>query len=126
MPWRNQPLGDFTTGTPWLPLSPANLARAVETEADDPESLLNLTRSLLDLRKAHQALRLGALTDCGTEGPLLEFTRSAGDERIICRFNLGRDNVQLKAAEKGKVLLDINGATPATMPGYSALYLFVS
>jgi len=126
MPWRDQPLGDFTTGTPWLPLSPANLARAVEVQADDPDSLLNLTRSLLDLRKAHQALRLGALTDCIAEGPLLEFTRSASDERIICRFNLGPDNVQLKTAGNGKVLLYINGATPKLMPGYSALYLLGS
>ena len=123
MPWRNRPLGDFTTGTPWLPLSPANLARAVEEQTGDQASLLSLTRSLLRLRSAHPALRLGALTDCVVEGQMLEFARSSGEERITCRFNLGPDDLVPAKAGGGAVLMAVNGAKPALMPGYSALYL---
>lgn len=124
MPWRNQPLGEFTTGDPWLPLSPANLARAVAEQEDDAASLLNLTRSLLSLRNSHPALRLGALENCRTEGALLSFMRIAGGERIACRFNLGPDPVETPGNAEGRtVLMQVNEAEPARMQGYSALFL---
>ena len=61
MPWTNQPLGGFTTGHPWLPLSAQNLALSVDGQEGDKASLLNETRRLLALRKASPALRHGKL-----------------------------------------------------------------
>jgi alpha-glucosidase len=125
MPWRNERLGGFTTGTPWLPLSPANLARAVVLQADDPASQLVLTRHLLALRKTHPALRLGALTDCRAEERLLSFERVGGGERIRCLFNLSPLPFAFAEPVEGRPLLTINEATIRHLPGYGALYLSV-
>lgn len=123
MPWRDEPLGGFTKGTPWLPLSPANCARAVAVQDGDPASQLALTRHVLALRQAHPALRLGALTHCVAEGVLLRFERSSGSQRIICLFNLGPD--AMSCAVAGEVLLSVNAASLVELPGYSALYVLV-
>jgi len=122
MPWRDEDLGGFTTGRPWLPLSDANLARAVERQETDPASQLALTRQILALRKAHPALRLGSLEAARADGAILSFVREAAGQRVHCLFNLSPDPVTLPLAE-GAPILAINGATPGRLPGFGALYL---
>ena len=122
MPWRDEPLGGFTVGIPWLPLSPANLARAVERQEADPASQLALTRQILALRKAHPALRLGTLDDCRGEGAVLSFVREANGQRVRCLFNLSPEPVDVPATA-GAPILALNGAAPGHLPGFAALYL---
>jgi alpha-glucosidase len=123
MPWTDTPLGGFTTGVPWLPLSSANLARAVGRQDEAAESQLSLTRQLLDLRKAQPALRLGALAECVAQGSLLSFVRRFRSQRIRCLFNLSPDPLTRFGPVTGKVLFAVNAATLDRLPGYSALYL---
>ena len=50
MQWSPQSAGGFSTGKPWLPsVDPER--RSVETQRDDPGSMLNLFRRLIDLRR---------------------------------------------------------------------------
>jgi alpha-glucosidase len=49
MQWDATPTGGFTTGVPWLPPIDPDV-RNVEAQRNDPESLLNLYRRLIDLR----------------------------------------------------------------------------
>jgi alpha-glucosidase len=123
MPWTDRPLGGFTTGTPWLPLSPANLARAVERQDAAANSQLALTRELLALRKAQPTLRLGALGECVARGSLLSFVRSYRGRRIRCLFNLSPKPLARFGPVAGKVLFAVNGAAPDRLTGYGALYL---
>jgi len=125
MPWENEPLGAFTTGEPWLPLSPANTARAVLVQEGDPQSLLNYTRAVLALRKGHPALRLGSMAGLEAEGPLLRFERAHGDERVLCLFNLSPRSLTLREPAPGHILLSVNEATHNMLPGYGALWLAV-
>jgi alpha-glucosidase len=123
MPWRNEPLGGFTTGRPWLPLSAANLARAVEVQEADAHSQLSLTRHLLAIRKAHPVLRLGNLEDCRADDALLRFDRVGAGQRLCCLFNLSSEPLASFDAPSGQVVFCVNGASLAEMPGYSALYV---
>lgn len=123
MPWRDEPLGGFTTGAPWLPLSAANLARAVERHESDEGSLLNLTRRLLALRKAHPALRVGALENCRAEGTLLRFERVTKSERIDCLFNLTPEAAVSCDIPEGDAILNIGAADGAAIPPYGALFI---
>jgi alpha-glucosidase len=123
MPWLDRLLGGFTTGAPWLPLSQANLARAVEVQERDAGSLLNLTRQLLAIRKAYPALRLGALEDCRAEGALLRFDRVGEDGKLCCLFNLSADPFAPVDMPMGDILLSVNDASFTAMPGHSALYV---
>jgi alpha-glucosidase len=62
MQWDRTPNAGFTTtpdATPWLPLSPSWREENVETQLARPDSLLNLYRELLALRRAVQALHVG-------------------------------------------------------------------
>jgi alpha-glucosidase len=123
MPWTDVSPGGFTTGTPWLPLSRANLARSVDRQEGEAGSQLALTRELLALRRHHPALRLGTLGECVVEGPLLSFERSLRKERIRCLFNLSPGPIVSAFRPERKVLFACNGATPGRLPAYGALYL---
>jgi alpha-glucosidase len=61
MPWRDAPGGGFTDPDvrPWLPLSPTAECN-VETQRQDPASVLALTRDLISLRRQSPDLYLGS------------------------------------------------------------------
>ena len=123
MPWDSEAAdGGFGSADPWLPVGAENLARAVDRQSGDPQSLLELTRSLLALRKAHPALRRGAVSDCRADGALLAFDREHGGERVRCLFNIGEAPLALEpGAAGGEVLVAVNGATPDNLPPFGAI-----
>jgi alpha-glucosidase len=122
LPWTGEPLGGFTTGSPWLPLGAENLSRNVADQQADPASQLAFTCAVLGLRKAHPALRRGDLLDCTVDGALLVFERACEGERVRCLFNLSDAAISLAdGAGEGPVLLAVNGATADELPGYGAL-----
>ena len=126
MPWNGEALGGFTTGEPWLPLSPENRARNVGAQDADPQSLLAHTRRVLALRRQTPALRLGALENLQAGKALLAFDRVEGDSRLRCLFNLSAEPLALADIPPGEVLLAVNGATPDHMPPYGALILLLA
>lgn len=68
LPWDTTPPGyGFTTGQPWEAFAPDAATVTVETQTDDPESLLTHYRSLTRLRDMHSALRTGVLILLDTE-----------------------------------------------------------
>jgi len=124
MPWQEAPLGGFTTVAPWLPLAPANLARAIERQQGDETSILNLARRLLAIRKARRALRHGSFGNCRAEGALLAFDRAAQGELVRCIYNLGPEPLALEEVEQqGEPLLSVNADLPGMLAGYSAVWL---
>ena len=127
MPWANEPLGGFTPEgldvTPWLPLSPANTARAVAVQEGDPASLLHWTRAVLAIRQGSSTLRAGGLAGCRAEGAVLRFDRTGEGETVHCRFNLGPAPITFAKPLAGEVMLAANGATADALPGFSALLL---
>ena len=100
MPWRaGAPALGFTTGQPWLPQGPDYPARAVDRQEANPDSLLQLTRALLALRRAHPALQTGTLTPIAVTAAVLAFERVAAGERLLCVFNLGDEIVDWQPPE---------------------------
>ena len=123
MPWQaGDAQGGFTTGRPWLPLSPANIARAVDAQDSDADSQLNWTRRLMAIRRAHPALLTGDLDGAVASGDLLAFTRRADGEVVNCAFNLGSKSIA-HIAPAGEMVLSLNGATATSLPPYAALFI---
>jgi alpha-glucosidase len=90
MPWRaDLPFAGFSSAEPWLPMEPEHLPLAVDRQEADPSSVLNLTRRLVALRKARQALRTGSIRIVDAPAPLLAFERGEDADRLLCVFNLG-------------------------------------
>jgi alpha-glucosidase len=59
MQWDNSPNAGFTTVEPWLPVADDYNVINVAAEQQDPDSLLNLYKKLIVLRKTIPALELG-------------------------------------------------------------------
>ncbi|MBX9813932.1 MAG: alpha-glucosidase [Sphingomonas sp.] len=90
LPWDGSaPYCGFSSAKPWLPLGADHAALAVAAQEADPESMLNLTRRLVALRQASDALLLGELRVIEAQGALLAFERVVPGERLLCVFNLG-------------------------------------
>ena len=118
MPWQDDAdnLG-FTIGTPWLPVPEAHRPLAVSAQLRDPGSALNFTRRFLAARKVSPALRLGDIAFRDAPEPLLAFTRSEGNERILCAFNMSGADVRYRDPMiGGGVSLGV-GCGRATMSG---------
>lgn len=89
MPWDAEAdnLG-FTASTPWLPIAESHRALAVSRQLVDAGSTLNFARHFLVARKVSAALRLGEIDFPDVPAPLLAFTRTHENERVLCIFNM--------------------------------------
>ena len=81
----------FTTGNPWLPLSPDHRASAVWFRKKNAQSTLAFARKLLALRRTSGALRLGDIEFVDRPFPLLAFVRSYQNDRVFCAFNMSAE-----------------------------------
>lgn len=100
LPWRRgAPHSGFTAGEPWLPLDPAHDALAIDAQERDPASMLHFTRRLLRTRRESPALRRGSCDFLACGADLLAFARTLDEERILCAFNLGREELDFVAPD---------------------------
>ncbi|MGK7869552.1 alpha-amylase family glycosyl hydrolase [Falsiroseomonas sp. E2-1-a20] len=97
MPWDGSRHGGFTTGEPWLPLSPDFVQHNVARLAEDPHSILTLYRDLIALRRAHVALRAGAHVPISAEDDVLVYERhdAASGSRLRIALNFGDETRRL-------------------------------
>lgn len=96
MSWSNEPGAGFTTGTPWLALSPNRDRASVAAQTSVPGSLLSRYRNLIRARRASPALGRGALTlltPASGTSPVLAFLRTLGSERVLVVHNLSDSQV---------------------------------
>jgi alpha-glucosidase len=124
MPWTTvAPNAGFSTAREtWLPVDPRHLPLAVAAQEDEPESMLRFTRRMLAARKDTPALQSGALRVLKAREGVLAFEREAGDERIVCAFELagqlahfgdeGLEGGRLIAGDGGVSLADRTVALP--------------
>ena len=113
MPWSAEPQAGFTTGRPWLRLGSDAATRNVAVQDADPQSMLNLVRRLLALRRAHAALHAGAWRSLGVHGSVLAYERTAAGERVVVALNFGSANAELPAG----VVADGAAVWLSTAPG---------
>jgi len=124
MPWQAlAPNAGFSIGKPWLPLGADHPALAVDRQAADPHSLLNLTRELIAQRHASPALMTGDMTVTHAGEALLMFERCEGGQTLVCAFNLGPDPVALPRDTAGRYRLikSVNGGAAGELPPFAGM-----
>ncbi len=90
MVWeKDAPNAGFSTGNPWLPVKPAQAAKAVDQHGND--SILAFYKDVIARRKASPAMAVGKTTFINLPEPLLAFTRVAAGEVLTFVFNLSKD-----------------------------------
>ncbi len=95
MVWDATANGGFTTGTPWLPVKPPQLARNAASQVGQPGSVLEFYRRMLAFRRATPALITGDSRFLDTPDPVLAFQRGTGEGALLCVFNLSPATVAL-------------------------------
>ncbi len=88
MQWDGGKHGGFTTGEPWLPVSPSSSDVNVKAEGADPLSTLTLYRRLLALRRAEPALAVGSWRSLGVQGGTFIYLRQAEQRRLLIALNM--------------------------------------
>ena len=124
LPWVTQDeQGGFTTAKPWLPVGTGNLSRAVDRQEADPESQLNLTRRLLELRRGAPALRWGSFDVLHVGATALAARRTHAQQVVLVAINMGPSAAEWPAAlpRAGKVLAAVNDAVLGALPPFGAV-----
>jgi len=103
MPWDNSPQGRFTEARPWLPLGDHDKIN-VASLSRQPDSILNLYRRLIRLRRENEALISGRVENLTAEGPLLRYHRTDETKRFVIILNLGHEP-QEAAFERGEIVI---------------------
>jgi maltose alpha-D-glucosyltransferase/alpha-amylase len=118
----------------------------VERQADQPDSVLQWTRRMLEIRKRYRALAEGSFEDLGGSNPavfafLREYVGANGDpETVLCVHNLSQhpQPVQLDLARRfnGDVPVELTGGAAfpnigihpyiLTLPGYGSYWFSVT
>jgi alpha-glucosidase len=127
MVWNDGPQGGFTTGTPWLPVKPPQLARNVAGQSGHAGSVLEQYRAMLAFRRATPVLRDGTIQFLDTPDPVLAFQRGEGQGALLCLFNLSPEPVALAfdavATPVGPVLNAGLGDGTITLGPNAAIFL---
>ncbi len=120
MAWEaDRPNLGFSAARPWLRVGTEHAALAVDRQEADPDSLLNLTRQLVALRKAEPALQFGRMERIEADGDLLRFERWIDNRRIRLAFNFGTTPRPIDL--EGRVVVAVNGAEPNLLPPFGGL-----
>lgn len=69
MQWTSAPGAGFSTADPWRPVNKDAPGKNVDAQQKDPQSLLNLYKKLIRLRRGHDALSVGTMALCETTAP---------------------------------------------------------
>ncbi len=89
MQWDASQHAGFTGSAPWLPISADAAERNVARQDLEPNSLLNLYRSLIWFRRQSAALQRGTLKILNGPADCLIYERCEGDERLWIALNFG-------------------------------------
>jgi alpha-glucosidase len=89
MQWDDGPNGGFTTGSPWLPVSPEASTVNVGAQRDDARSMLSFVRALIAIRRGEPALHGGTYATLPAPPDVYAYERRAGDERFGVALNFG-------------------------------------
>ncbi|NKN34760.1 alpha-glucosidase [Agrobacterium sp. a22-2] len=72
----------------WLPIPVEHVLNAVSVQEGNPDSVLEQYRRFLAFRKQHEAFAKGDIAFQPADGSILAYTRSLGNETLLCVFNM--------------------------------------
>ncbi len=112
MQWTDAEHAGFTTGEPWISVNP-NYARVnAEHEREDPDSVFNYYKALIEVRHDNDVLIYGEYDQLYPDhDELWAYTRTLGDERALVMLNFAEEETdfvcpeELRPADGAEVLI---------------------
>jgi alpha-glucosidase len=108
MQWSPAESTGFSTGSAWLPIAEDAPAINVEVEMRDSQSMLNLYRRLIELRRREPALAIGDFIAVPATGDVLAYRRHFAESRYLIVLNFANDSTTFQSAaipQHGKIVL---------------------
>ena len=88
MQWNTEKHAGFTTGTPWIRVNPNYLEVNAETEVNDPDSVFNYYKKLIELRHTHDVIVYGDFEPLLTDDPsVYAYRRTLDGETLTVLLN---------------------------------------
>lgn len=101
--WDDSENAGFTTGTPWIKVNPNYKSINAEAQVNDPESIFNYYKKLIQLRKSNDVIVYGdyelLYKDHET---LFTYTRTLGEETLLVICSFDSNEVEFKLPENIK------------------------
>lgn len=89
MQWSAEPNGGFTTGNPWLAVNPNYRTINVEQQLNDPTSILNFYKKMIQLKKSNPIFTYGEYDLILENDPsIYAYTRTLEDKKVVIMCNL--------------------------------------
>ena len=107
---------------PWLPLTEAYRALAVDKQSGDADSLLNFYTQFITWRRQQPLLRQGALQLLGEHPQVVAFVRELNGERMVCAFNMSNTACEWAAPSDQLALQTDCGVTGARASGATVAF----
>ena len=121
MQWTSGEHAGFSAVEPWIGIPENYRTINVNCEEDDPDSILNYYRKLVQLRKEHPIIAEGGIRflETGNER-VIAYERSLGNDRltVVCSFSGNKETInvpELAAARKAGTVLIGNYAERSDM-----------
>ncbi|QFT89754.1 Oligo-1,6-glucosidase [Bacillus sp. THAF10] len=96
MQWNEEPNGGFTSGTPWMGVNDNYSEINVEKQWNDPNSVLNFYRAMIDLRKEEEVFVYGAYDLILEEDiSVYGYTRKLENAQAVVLCNLSEEEVSV-------------------------------
>ncbi len=102
MQWDPGAQGGFSSTEPWLPVTADVATRNVAAQLADPDSILNLYRRLLAVRRASRALKLGSYRALATPSGVFAYLREVDGERVVVVLNFTGKPVRVALPDVGR------------------------
>jgi alpha-glucosidase len=104
MPWDSSPQAGFTTTQPWLRLGADHETVNVSNLGQGRNSILNLYRTLIRLRRTNEALISGRIQEVAVDGSVLRYERENHEQHFLILLNLGHVQQDVYVAE-GRIVI---------------------
>ena len=122
--WDSSANSGFTSGSPWLPLAADYAVHNIAAQAAEPQSMLNLYKQLLHLRRLHRCLSIGAYLTVEVTDSVLIFERLHENDRLLVALNFSAEPVDIEhVVQGGSALLSthldavaLDGGVPILRP----------
>ncbi len=104
MPWDSSPQAGFTTTQPWLRLGANHESVNVSNLGQERNSILNLYRTLIRLRRTNEALISGRIQEVAVNGSVLSYERENHAQHFLILLNFGHEQQDVYVAE-GRIVI---------------------
>ncbi|WP_066172245.1 glycoside hydrolase family 13 protein [Bacillus marinisedimentorum] len=111
MQWNSSEHAGFTTGTPWIKVNPNFNEINAESQVEDPDSIFNYYRELIELRKTHDVIIDGTFDLLAEDDEqVFAYTRTHDEQQllVICNFTSETPAFNLPEGFSGAQLLLAN------------------